>query len=136
MIDINKLKAGDCITRISHSCDMFTTGKSYKLFDTTDGVAFNDNCNNVQYLFYTFHDYWEQSNIEEKPTQAHVKHLPMLLDYLRQHSIKAWWEEDINRLVCQAIYTRPASDSDNGKAYSVLEEVEPNLKAVRDWLGY
>jgi hypothetical protein len=60
-----------------------------------------------------------------------VKHLPTLLEYLKQHSIVASFNSLSRMLECVAVY------SAKGESFTaVLEEVEPTLKDVREWFGY
>jgi hypothetical protein len=157
MLDTNTLKAGDWITRISNGGALFTVGKSYELYNTTSGLSFYTDNDSFVTLSSTCPDFWSKSDscellkertptLEESLQEAvdagfqeamgqnskTIKHLPMLLGYLKQHGIVAWYDYDDSKLFCYADYY----DTVEKESFDVLEEVEPTLKAVREFLGY
>jgi hypothetical protein len=152
MININKLKAGDVVRRLNSDsiwfskddvCTVQLDSENLLCVYTTEGTP--------NYSIENFPDSWEllkerKLTLEESLREAvdagfqealgqknnAVKHLPMLLEYLKQHSIVARYNYGDCKLFCEAVYY----DTVKKKGFKVLEEVEPTLKDVRMWLGY
>jgi hypothetical protein len=131
MLDINTLKAGDWITRTHESNIAVQKGEMYKVFNNSDGFYIIDDEGDRNYSLSDHLEKWElyKQDVVQKTA---IKHLPILLCYLEQHSIVAWFNYDKAVIVCEAVYY----DTVKKESFTVLEEVETNMKAVRDWLGY
>jgi hypothetical protein len=98
-----------------------STSETYLVDDNGDKLFSNK-------LYSGFWELLENNKLEVK--KATVKHLPTLLEYLKQHSIVASFNSVSGMIECEAVY------SANGESFTVLEEVEPTLKDVCMWLGY
>jgi hypothetical protein len=150
MLDIKTLKAGDVVRRLNSDSFWFKEGDVCTVqLDSKNLLCIYTTTGRINYSIVVYPRNWELLNertptLEESLQEAvdanfqeafgqnskAVKHLPMLLDYLKQHSIVASFNSVSGMLECEAVY------SDNGKALTVVEEVEPTLKGVREWLGY
>jgi hypothetical protein len=150
MINVLTLKAGDVVRRLNNNSVWFSEGDVCTVqlgFENSLCVYTTEGTPN--YSIKNFPDSWElleerTPTLEESLQEAvdagfqeamgqnnnAVKHLPTLLEYLKQHSIVASFNSVRGLLECEAVY------SANGESFTVLEDVEPTLKDVREWLGY
>jgi hypothetical protein len=156
MIDINlsrgsyTLKAGDWVTRIGEHTYSMRQGSHYKVYEDSIGLHIIDDDGDSYYSIGVYPDRWElmkerTPTLEESLQEAAdagfaealgqnktIKHLPMLLGYLKQHSIIANFNYESGKLECDAVYY----DTIKQKRFVEVEEVFPNMKAVREFLGY
>lgn len=69
-----------------------------------------------------------KSLTERKIEELENQRINRLLSYIRLHGMNCQYGEGV--ILVEAVFS-----SENG-TYTEIEEIEPNMQAVRNWLGY